>query len=60
MVDATKDDVSSNVIGRGKVVCLINNIRKIFKGVLHISELSSNLLHPEKLTSVRLCVNLGA
>ncbi|POS81620.1 hypothetical protein EPUL_006744, partial [Erysiphe pulchra] len=59
-VGTAKAGVSLSVVGRGKVVCPINGVNTIFEGVLHIPELSSNLLSPGKLTSAGLCVNLGA
>ncbi|KAF5175901.1 Copia-like retrotransposable element, partial [Thalictrum thalictroides] len=58
-VGTAKIGVNLNVIGRGKVVCPINGIKTVFEEVLHIPELSSNLLSPGKLTSSGLSVNLG-
>lgn len=57
-VGTAKNNISLNVIGRGKVVCPINGVNTIFEGVLHIPELSSNLLSPGKLSSAGLSVKL--
>ena len=59
-VGTAKSGISLKVIGRGKINCPINGQNTTFEGVLHVPELSSNLLSPGKLTSAGLSVNLGA
>ncbi|POS84578.1 hypothetical protein EPUL_005025, partial [Erysiphe pulchra] len=58
-VGTAKSGISLNVVGRGKISCPINGQKTIFEGVLHIPELSANLLSPGKLTNKGLSVNLG-
>ena len=57
-VGTADKNVNLAVMGRGKVVCPINGVNTIFEGVLHIPDLSSNLLAPGKLSSAGLAVSL--
>ncbi|POS86160.1 hypothetical protein EPUL_005339 [Erysiphe pulchra] len=50
-VGTAKTGISLNVVGRGKMSCPINGVKTVFEGVLHIPELSTNLLSPGKLTN---------